>query len=59
MSARVRTGADYLQGLRDGREVYLDGKRVADVTTEPGFDTVANTFARMYDLAHEPGTRTP
>jgi len=32
----LRTGAEYLQALRDGREVYLDGRRVKDVTTEPG-----------------------
>lgn len=54
MTARVRTGAEYLQALRDSREVYLDGKRVEDVTTEPGLKTVAMTFARMYDLAHDP-----
>src|SRR5512145_479551 len=46
----LRTGAEYLQALRDGREVYLDGKRIEDVTTEPGLSTVAHTFARMYDL---------
>src|SRR5262245_31620035 len=46
----LRTGAEYLQSLRDGREVYLDGKRVQDVTTEPGLSIVAHTFARMYDL---------
>jgi aromatic ring hydroxylase len=48
----LRTGADYLAALRDGREVYLDGQRVADVTAEPGLRPVAETFARMYDLAH-------
>jgi 4-hydroxyphenylacetate 3-monooxygenase len=54
MTAHVRTGAEYLQALRDTREVYLDGKRVRDVTTEPGLATVAQTFAHMYDLAHDP-----
>ena len=49
----LRTGAEYLQALRDGREVYLDGKRVADVTTEPGLAIVSQTFARMYDLVRE------
>jgi aromatic ring hydroxylase len=52
MPAALRTGADYLTALRDGREVYLEGRRVADVTTEPGLRAVAETFARMYDLAH-------
>jgi aromatic ring hydroxylase len=54
MTARVRTGAEYLQALRDNREIYLDGKRVEDVTREPGFATLAETFARMYDMAHTP-----
>ena len=36
----LRTGAEYLQALRDGREVYLDGRRVKDVTTEPGLSIV-------------------
>ena len=53
MTARVRTGAAYLQALRDTREVYLDGHRVQDVTTEPGLNAVALTFARMYDLANQ------
>src|SRR5829696_4993313 len=52
MPAALRTGADYLAALRDGREVYLEGRRVADVTTEPGLRAVAETFARMYDLTH-------
>jgi 4-hydroxyphenylacetate 3-monooxygenase len=46
----LRTGAEYLDALRDGREVYLDGRRVKDVTAEPGLREVAHTFARMYDL---------
>lgn len=29
----VRTGAEYLAGLRDGRMIWLEGERVADVTT--------------------------
>ncbi|MEV6716287.1 4-hydroxyphenylacetate 3-hydroxylase N-terminal domain-containing protein [Lentzea sp. NPDC051208] len=51
MNANLRTGEHYLESLRDGREVYLDGRRVDDVTSEPGLCGVAETFARMYDLA--------
>ena len=32
----MRTGADYLQSLDDGRTVMLDGERVDDVTHTPG-----------------------
>ena len=32
---RPMTGAEYLESLRDGREVYIYGERVKDVTTHP------------------------
>ena len=32
---RPFTGAEYLESLRDGREVYINGERVEDVTTHP------------------------
>lgn len=28
----IRTGAQYLDSIRDGREVYINGERVRDVT---------------------------
>ena len=31
--AMIRTGEQYRDGLRDGREVWIDGERVKDVTT--------------------------
>jgi 4-hydroxyphenylacetate 3-monooxygenase len=31
----LRTGQDYLESLRDGREVWIDGERVEDVATHP------------------------
>jgi aromatic ring hydroxylase len=46
----LRTGAEYLKALRDGREVYLDGRRIEDVTAEPGLAVATQTVARMYDL---------
>ena len=50
----IRTGAEYLEGLRDGREVWCDGERVADVTTDPRFAGGARTQAELYDLQHQP-----
>ena len=32
----LRTGKDYIESLRDGREVWIDGERVGDVPTPPG-----------------------
>ena len=31
------TGPEYLESLRDSREVYVYGERVKDVTTHPAF----------------------
>ena len=33
----IRTGDEYRESIRDGREVWIDGERVADVTTHPAF----------------------
>lgn len=53
----IRTGEQYRAGLRDGREVWIDGERVADVTTHPAFKPIIDAKARMYDMAHEPAFR--
>ncbi|MGH8995721.1 MAG: 4-hydroxyphenylacetate 3-hydroxylase family protein [Acidimicrobiales bacterium] len=50
----MRTGNEYLASLKDDREIYLDGQRVQDVTTHPAFAPVANTMAKLYDLAADP-----
>ncbi|MFJ2056836.1 4-hydroxyphenylacetate 3-hydroxylase family protein [Streptomyces sp. NPDC087908] len=50
----TRSGQEYLEGLRDGREVWLDGERVADVTAHPAFRSTAASFAGLYDLADDP-----
>jgi 4-hydroxyphenylacetate 3-monooxygenase len=47
----IRTGEEYRAVLRDGREVWIDGERVQDVTVHPAFN---DHKARMYDTAHEP-----
>src|SRR3954454_13890055 len=51
---RPMTGAEYLESLRDGREVYIYGERVEDVTTHPAFRNAARTIARLYDALHDP-----
>src|SRR3954465_12938334 len=49
----LRTGAQYLDSLRDGRHVWINGERVADVTTHPAFRPIVSLRARLYDMAHE------
>jgi 4-hydroxyphenylacetate 3-monooxygenase len=55
--AGLRTGAEYLRALNDGRQVFVDGERVADVTAHPAFRAAARAIARLYDIAREPGLR--
>ena len=50
----VKTGADHLAALRDGREVYIDGERVADVTTHPAFRNAVHQVAALYDYQARP-----
>ncbi|MFD9607083.1 4-hydroxyphenylacetate 3-hydroxylase N-terminal domain-containing protein [Streptomyces sp. NPDC059970] len=50
------TGAEYLDSLRDGRAVYVDGDGVEDVTTHPAFRNAARPVARLYNALHDPAT---
>ncbi|HEV7566300.1 MAG TPA: 4-hydroxyphenylacetate 3-hydroxylase family protein [Microbacteriaceae bacterium] len=53
----IRTGEQYRESIRDGREVWIDGERVEDVTIHPAFKPIVDVRARIYDLAHEDATR--
>lgn len=55
-TGRVRpfTGAEYLESLRDDREIWIYGERVRDVTAHPAFRNTARMIARMYDALHDP-----
>jgi 4-hydroxyphenylacetate 3-monooxygenase len=54
MFAKTKTGAEHLASLRDGREVYINGKRVADVTTHPAFKNACASSAALYDFQGRP-----
>ena len=45
----LKTGAEYLEGLRDGRVIYVGGEQIDDVTTHPAFCKAARTYAALYD----------
>jgi 4-hydroxyphenylacetate 3-monooxygenase oxygenase component len=49
----ARTGAEFLRGLRDDREIWVDGERVRDVTTHPALAGAARALADVFDLQHE------
>lgn len=46
-----------MEGLRDGRAVFIDGARVDDVTTHPAFREAVRSVARLYDIASDPANR--
>jgi len=47
------TSEEYIESLRDGREVYIYGERVKDVTTHPAFRNTARMTARLYGALHD------
>jgi 4-hydroxyphenylacetate 3-monooxygenase len=54
----TRSGREDLSGLKDDRCIYLDGKRVVDVTTDMAFCNVAASMAKLFDFAHADDNRT-
>ncbi|MBV6757694.1 4-hydroxyphenylacetate 3-hydroxylase family protein [Rhodococcus opacus] len=53
----IRTGDEYRESIRDGREVWVDGERVKDVADHPMFKPIVDVRARIYDLAHDGATQ--
>ena len=53
----IRTGEEYRESIRDGREVWICGERVSDVPSHPAFKPIVDARARIYDMAHEDATR--
>jgi 4-hydroxyphenylacetate 3-monooxygenase len=53
----LRSGAAYLESLRDGRQVFVGGERVDDVAAHPAFRGAARSMARLFDIAAEPANR--
>ncbi|WP_024875073.1 4-hydroxyphenylacetate 3-hydroxylase family protein [Saccharomonospora piscinae] len=58
MGSRPLTGDEYVESLRDGREIYLYGERVKDVTEHPAFRNATRMTARLYDALHDPEHRS-
>src|SRR5258708_1778260 len=52
--SEVKTGADHLRSLRDGRAVFIDGHAVDDVTTHPAFRNAVRSAAALYDFQARP-----
>ncbi|MCY4542057.1 MAG: 4-hydroxyphenylacetate 3-hydroxylase family protein [Rhodobacteraceae bacterium] len=54
----IRNGRDYIESIRDGRVVYVDGERVKDVATHPMFKPIVDIRARIYDMQWEEDHRS-
>ena len=50
-------GRRYVESLRMGREVWIDGELVRDVTAHPAFKSMIEALARVYDLQNSPKYR--
>lgn len=48
----ARTGQQYIDGLRDNREVWLENKRVEDVTTDLSLSGSVRGMAGYFDWQH-------
>ena len=49
----ARTGAQFLRGLRDNREVWLGGQRVTDPLDHPALRGAAESIAAVFDLHYQ------
>ena len=51
----MRTGADYRESLRDGRNVWVTGEGpIADVTTHPATLAMVDEYVKWYDRHFDP-----
>jgi len=57
MTATLRTGADYLRALDDGRQIFFEGERVGKVLAHPAFRQAGHSIARLFDIAAAPELR--
>ena len=49
-----RTGAQYLEDVEDGRNVYLNGARINTVTRHKAYSGAARSIAWLYDFQRAP-----
>ena len=54
---RPFNGKEYIESLRDDREIYIYGERVKDVTTHPAFRNSVQSIAMLYDALHADSTK--
>jgi 4-hydroxyphenylacetate 3-monooxygenase len=50
----IRTGQQYRDSIRDGRQVWINGEHVKDVSVHLMFRPLVDVRARIYDMQHDP-----
>jgi 4-hydroxyphenylacetate 3-monooxygenase len=53
----LRSGAQYLAQLNDGRQIIYDGEFITDVASHPAFSGAARSIAGLWDIAADPENR--
>ena len=53
----MRNAQQYIESLRDGRQVYIHGERVEDITTHPSLRKAIDHGAIDYELDKRPELR--
>ncbi|MCW4352649.1 Pyoverdin chromophore biosynthetic protein pvcC [Hoyosella sp. YIM 151337] len=51
-ASRPMTGDEYIESIKDGREIYLHGERVREFWNHPAFRNSIRMTARLYDAMH-------
>src|SRR6202166_2359724 len=50
---RPFTAQEYIESLRDGREIWIYGERVKDVSVHPAFRNTIRMLARLFEALHD------
>lgn len=50
----IKTGADHIRSVSDGRTVFLQGEQVKDVTTHRAYQRSVASFSSLYDFQADP-----
>jgi 4-hydroxyphenylacetate 3-monooxygenase len=50
----LKTGSGHIQSLKDGRQVFINGQRVADVVEHPAFRRTIQSVGTLFDFASRP-----
>jgi 4-hydroxyphenylacetate 3-monooxygenase len=53
----LKTGEEHIQTLRDGRAIYLHGRRVEDASVHPAYRNAIRSVAKLYDFQSAPENR--